>query len=63
MGFGVRPVLAVVEPGAGGTTVGVEDDGAIVTGDVQHVVIVATDPGYAGNPGHDGTGTIVATLC
>jgi len=27
-----------------------------------HIVIVKTDAGYAGNPGHDGTGTVVATL-
>ena len=41
----------------------VEQNGSTITGDIQHVLIVATDPGYAGNPGHDGTGTIVAILC
>ena len=41
----------------------VDQNGSTITGDVQHVVIVATDSGYAGDPGHDGTGTIVATLC
>jgi len=41
----------------------VTQNGSTMTGDVQHVVIVATGPGYAGDPGHDGTGVIVATLC
>jgi hypothetical protein len=37
--------------------------GKIVTGNIVHIVIVKTDAGYAGNPGHDGTGTVVATIC
>jgi PKD repeat protein len=37
--------------------------GPNISGDVTHVVIVKTDPGYAPNPGHPGTGTVVATLC
>lgn len=37
--------------------------GKIVTGNVVHIAIVKTDPGYAGDPGHDGTGTVVATVC
>ena len=37
--------------------------GKIITGDVVHIVIVKTDPGYDSNPGHDGTGTVVATVC
>jgi hypothetical protein len=41
----------------------VTQNGSTMTGDVQHIVIVATGPGYAGNPGHDGTGVIVAALC
>jgi hypothetical protein len=41
----------------------VDQNGSTITGDVPHIVIVATDPGYAGDPGHDGAGTIVATLC
>jgi SdrD B-like domain/PKD domain len=41
----------------------VTQTGSTITGDTTHVVIVKTDPGYAGNPGHPGTGTIVATLC
>jgi hypothetical protein len=41
----------------------VTQNGDVITGDTTHVVIVKTDPGYAGNPGHPGTGTILATLC
>jgi hypothetical protein len=33
------------------------------TGDSVHIVIVSTDPGYAPNPGHMGTGVIVGVLC
>ncbi len=33
------------------------------TGDTLHIVIVRTDPGYAPNPGHAGTGVIVGVLC
>jgi hypothetical protein len=41
----------------------VEQNGSAISGDVQHVVIVATGPGYAGNPGHAANGTVIATLC
>ena len=37
--------------------------GSTITGDIVHIVIVRTDPGYAANPGHPGTGVIVAQLC
>jgi len=37
--------------------------GSTISGDVPEIVIVKTDGGYAANPGHPGTGTIVATLC
>jgi hypothetical protein len=37
--------------------------GSTISGDIQKIVIIKTDSGYAGNPGHAGTGTIVATLC
>lgn len=32
-------------------------------GSTAHVVVVRTDPGYDGSPGHAGTGTVVATVC
>jgi len=41
----------------------VAQSGSSVGGDVQHLVIVKTDPGYEGNPGHAGTGTIVSVVC
>lgn len=37
--------------------------GSTIAGDTPHLVVVATNPGYAGNPGHAGTGTVVAALC
>lgn len=37
--------------------------GADVSGNVVHVVVVKTNPGYAPNPGHSGTGTVVAVVC
>lgn len=36
--------------------------GPAITGDITHVVIVHTDPGYASDPGHPGTGTIIWDL-
>jgi len=41
----------------------VSQSGSTISGDIPHLVIVKTDAGYAGNPGHAGTGTIVATVC
>ena len=32
--------------------------GSLITGNVVAIAIVRTDSGYAGNPGHAGTGTI-----
>ena len=37
--------------------------GPVLSGDIVHIVMVHTNPGYGPNPGHPGTGTIVATLC
>jgi hypothetical protein len=37
--------------------------GSTITGDIIHIVIVRTDAGYGPNPGHKGTGTIVAQFC
>jgi hypothetical protein len=41
----------------------VTKSGSTISGDIVHIVVVKTDPGYAPNPGHDGTGTIVAKVC
>jgi len=37
--------------------------GHIISGDTVSIVIVKTDAGYRGDPGHPGTGTVVATIC
>jgi hypothetical protein len=37
--------------------------GPVISGYTVHVVVVKTDPGYQPNPGHPGTGTVVATVC
>ena len=34
-----------------------------ISGDIRQIVIVKTDVGYAGNPGHAGTGIVVALFC
>jgi hypothetical protein len=40
----------------------VSKHGSSISGDIVHIVIVKTDAGYDGNPGHAGTGTVVASL-
>ena len=37
--------------------------GSAISGDSIHIVIVQTGPGYAANPGHAGTGKVVAVVC
>jgi hypothetical protein len=37
--------------------------GPVISGDTAHIVIVRTDPGYAPDPGHAGTGTVVSQVC
>ncbi len=37
--------------------------GSTISGNTPAIVIVKTDPGFAPNPGHAGTGTVVAVLC
>jgi len=37
--------------------------GRTIAGDVLSIVVVQTDAGYAANPGHAGTGTVVAQFC
>ncbi len=36
---------------------------SVVSGDIKEIVIVKNDPGYAPDPGHPGSGTIVGILC
>jgi hypothetical protein len=40
-----------------------DKSGSIISGNTVKIVVVQVDPGYAGNPGHPGTGTIVGTFC
>jgi hypothetical protein len=37
--------------------------GTTISGNTVHIVVVLTNPGYQPNPGHPGTGTIIATYC
>jgi hypothetical protein len=37
--------------------------GAAISGDTPDIVVVTTNPGYAPNPGHAGTGTVIAQVC
>jgi hypothetical protein len=41
----------------------ITQSGSQISGDTPKVVVVKTDPGYAGDPGHAGTGSVVATVC
>lgn len=43
-------------------TSAVSRSGSTISGTTTSLVIVRTDPGYAGDPGHAGTGTVVAVL-
>jgi hypothetical protein len=37
--------------------------GATLSGSATKIVVVKTNPGYSSNPGHAGTGTVVAQFC
>ncbi|HEX4706623.1 MAG TPA: hypothetical protein VH229_02725 [Candidatus Udaeobacter sp.] len=37
--------------------------GSIESGDIPMMVTIHTNPGYDGNPGHAGTGTVTAVVC
>jgi hypothetical protein len=41
----------------------ISKSGSVISGNVEHVVIVTTNPGYAPDPGPAGTGTVVALVC
>jgi hypothetical protein len=44
-------------------TTSANTSGTAIAGRHVKIVVVKTDPGYGTGPGHDGTGTIVATFC
>ncbi len=37
--------------------------GRLISGDVTAVVLIATEPGYAADPGHEGAGRVVGIGC
>ena len=41
----------------------VTQSGSTISGNVKKVLIVETQAGYAGNPGHPGYGRVVAVVC
>jgi hypothetical protein len=41
----------------------VSKSGSTVSGTVEHVVVVKTDPGYGADLSDPGTGTVVGVLC
>lgn len=41
----------------------VTQTGSTISGDTEKVVVVETNSGYAPDPGHPGTGTVVAVVC
>jgi hypothetical protein len=41
----------------------ITQSGSTESGTIKHLVVVSVSPGYGPNPGHDGNGTIIATLC
>jgi hypothetical protein len=53
----VSPVMGVI------VSSHITQKGSTISGDILHIVVVRTDPGYGPNPGHAGTGTIIAQLC
>jgi hypothetical protein len=41
----------------------VAQSGSTLSGSVPRIVVMKTDPGYVPDPGHPGTGTVVAQVC
>ena len=41
----------------------ISKSGSTISGNTPQIVIVRTNPGYDSNPGHAGTGTVVAQVC
>jgi PKD domain len=49
--------MGVIAAGSAGKS------GQGISGDIPQIVVVKTAPGYAPDPGHPGTGTVVAPVC
>jgi hypothetical protein len=62
-GTSSAPVASI--PAYMGTAVStsIVKNGDAITGTITKIVVVATAPGYAADPGHAGTGTIIASYC
>ena len=41
----------------------ITQSGSTESGNIKHLVVVSVSPGYGPNPGHDGYGNIIATIC
>jgi hypothetical protein len=41
----------------------ITQSGSTISGDVPKIIVVTPNPGYEPNPGHPGTGTVVAEYC
>lgn len=41
----------------------IAQNGSVISGDTKEIVLVSVGPGYAGDPGHPGSGTIVGYQC
>jgi hypothetical protein len=41
----------------------ISKSGSTISGNTPHIVVVQTNPGYAPNPGHPGTGRVVGVVC
>ena len=67
--FTTRPGNSSSPPGSVPAYMGVlvtsqvTKSGSSLAGTFTKIIVVTTDPGYAGDPGHAGTGEIVATFC
>ncbi|HKD95387.1 MAG TPA: Ig-like domain-containing protein [Gaiellaceae bacterium] len=59
------PIVAAGIPSYMGVVVSssVSKQGNVLLGNVTKIVVIKTNPGYDSNPGHPGTGTLVATYC
>lgn len=62
-GNSAAPVSSV--PAYMGTVVSssITRHGNTISGNITKIVVIVTAPGYNANPGHPGTGTIIATFC
>jgi hypothetical protein len=41
----------------------ISKNGSVISGDIRKLVVVKTNAGYAPDPSHAGTGTVVSVVC